>query len=212
MLIGVVASTFGAGAILIGAGNRIRRTSAAEAHALWVKYWIYAGVVGGIMLCALERVLLIVVLLTMAGLCAREALRIGSYASAIWVLASVGFAIMTRNIVTLYLVVAATDAFAQLGGRLLGGPLLCPRLSPGKRVSGALCGIVAGAGMGLLLGLRPETALALALAGQAGDLAASKAKRTAGVKDFGSALPGHGGLMDRFDSLWGAAPLGAFIC
>lgn len=211
-MVEVVMCMFGAGAILVGAGNRVRQTPAREARALWVKYWTYAGIVGGIMLCTLERALLIAVLLTVAALCVREALRIGSYTSAIWVLASAGFALMTRNFLTLYLVVASTDAFAQLGGRLLGGPYLCPRLSPSKRVSGAFCGVVAGTGMGLLLGLRPETALVLALAGQAGDLAASKAKRTAGVKDFGNGLPGHGGFMDRFDSVWGAALLGAFIC
>jgi CDP-diglyceride synthetase len=212
MTVEVVACMFGAGAGLIGAGNRIRRTPAREARALWVKYWTYAGIVGGIMLCTLERALLIAVLLTVAALCVREALRIGSYTSAIWVLVSAGFALLTQDFLILYLVVAATDAFGQLGGRLLGGPRLCPRLSPGKRVSGALCGIVVGVGVGLLLGLRPEAAAAVALAGQAGDLAASKAKRAAGVKDFGNALPGHGGLMDRFDSLWGAAPFGAFLC
>ena len=212
MMVAVVACMFGAGAILMGAGNRVRQTSATEARALWMKYWMYAGIIGSIMLCALERALLVAALLMVAALCVREALRIRSYASAVWVVVSLGFALMTRNFLTLYLVVAATDAFAQLGGRLLGGPHLCPRLSPGKRVSGALCGIVAGAGMGLLLGLQPGAAIALALAGQAGDLAASKVKRAAGVKDFGNALPGHGGLMDRFDSLWGAAPLGAFLC
>jgi phosphatidate cytidylyltransferase len=212
MMVEVVVCMFGAGAILMGAGTRVRRTSAKEAHALWVKYWMYAGIVGGIVLCAQECALLVAVLLMVAALCVREALRIRSYTSAVWVLTSLGFALMARNFLILYLVVAATDAFSQLGGRLLGGPHLCPRLSPGKRVSGALCGIVAGASMGLLLGIQAGAAVALALAGQAGDLAASKVKRAAGVKDFGTALPGHGGLMDRFDSLWGAAPLGAFLC
>jgi phosphatidate cytidylyltransferase len=212
MMLEAAAGMFGAGAILVGAGNRVRRASTTEARALWVKYWMYAGIVGGIMLCALERPLLVTVLVIVAALCVREALRVRSYAAAIWVLASLGFALMARDFLVLYLVVASADAFAQLGGRLLGGPRLCPRLSPAKRVSGALCGVAAGAGMGFLLGLRPEAAVALALAGEAGDLAASKIKRRAGVKDFGGALPGHGGFLDRFDSLWGAAPLGAFLC
>lgn len=212
MMVEAVVGMFGAGAALVGVGNRVRKVPCAEARAIWAKYWTYAGIVGAMMVCALERALLVTALVTVAGLCVREALRIRSYAAAIWVLSSFGFALMAQDFLVLYLVVAAADAFAQLGGRLLGGPRLCPRLSPAKRVSGAVCGVAAGAGMGFLLGLRPEAAVALALAGEAGDLAASKIKRRAGVKDFGGALPGHGGFLDRFDSLWGAAPLGAFLC
>ncbi len=164
------------------------------------------------MLCALERTLLVAVLVAIALLCVWEVLRVRSYGAALWVLVSLGFALQARNFLTLYLVVAAADAFAQLGGRLVRGPRLCPRLSPGKTISGVLCGIAAGAAMGFLLGLPPHAAVMLVLASQAGDLAASRIKRNAGIKDFGGALPGHGGLMDRFDSLWGAAPLGGFLC
>ncbi len=111
----------------------------------------------------------------------------------------------------MYLVVAAADAFAQVGGRLLGGLRPWPKLSPEKTLSGTLCGIGVAAMVGYFLGIRPETAVALAVAGLVGDLVASKIKRSVGIKDFGRALPGHGGFMDRFDSLWGAAPVGALL-
>lgn len=208
----IVSGMFGAGAVMISAGNRFRRVSPAEARTVWIKYFSYAVIVGGIILCTAQRVLLVAVLLAIAARCLQEVLRLGAHAAAYWVLISLGFALATGNFLTLYLIVAANDAFAQLGGRLFGGPKIWPRLSPGKTLSGALCGITGAVAMAVLLGLLPQSGLALAIAGQAGDLAASKIKRRAGVKDFDDSLPGQGGFMDRFDSLWGAAPLGVFLC
>ena len=212
MVVAVVAGMFGAGALLIGIGNRARGASALEARAIWTKYFSYAGIVVGLMLCALSRGALVTALTAVGILCVCEVVRIRAYWAAVWVAASTLFALLTPNFLAIYLVVAAGDAFAQLGGRLLGGPRLWPSLSPKKTLSGALCGIVAAALAGYFVGIRPDEAAALALAGLAGDLTASKIKRSAGIKDFGNALPGHGGFMDRFDSLWGAAPLGAFLC
>ncbi len=212
MIAAMVAGMFGAGALLIEAGNRARGASALEARALWIKYLTYAGIVGGMMLFAMARPALVIALVAIGVLCVREVVRVRAYWAAVWVAASTCFALLAQNFLAIYLVVAAGDAFAQLGGRLLGGPRLWPRLSPQKTLSGALCGIVAATLMGHFVGVRPDKAAALALAGLAGDLTASKIKRSAGIKDFGGALPGHGGFMDRFNSLWGAAPLGAFLC
>ncbi len=111
-------------------------------------------------------------------------------------------------------VVIATDVFGYFAGRTIGGPKIFPRISPKKTWSGTVAGwigaalisipFVTGGGAGWeLLGI----AVAVSMAGQMGDVAESALKRRAGVKDSSSILPGHGGLMDRFDSMLGASIL-----
>ncbi len=103
------------------------------------------------------------------------------------------------------------DTFAFLVGRAVGRRQLAPSTSPGKTWEGAIGGLVGsiGAGAGLLYALDLDASLAQALvlgavagvAGQAGDLVESRLKRMAGVKDSGSMIPGHGGALDRLDSM-----------
>ena len=117
-----------------------------------------------------------------------------------------------------------TDVFAYFTGRLLGRHKLAPAVSPKKTVEGAIggavgCllffGAVALAFEALVLkdhghvNLLPVLLIALpcAVAGMLGDLVASTIKRSLKIKDFGSLMPGHGGIMDRFDSLILLAPL-----
>lgn len=110
----------------------------------------------------------------------------------------------------------ATDTGAYAVGRALGRHRLAPRLSPHKTWEGAVGGFVAGAlvagGGGWALNLDPPvvTAVALALvlppAAEAGDLLESALKRRAAIKDFSHLLPGHGGLLDRLDSVLLVAP------
>ena len=108
------------------------------------------------------------------------------------------------------------DSTAYYGGRAFGTHRLAPRISPGKTVEGAIAGAVASVGLGTflgheLLGLSYSWLLAVSLitagAGQIGDLAESALKRGAEVKDSGATLPGHGGFLDRIDSLLFAAPV-----
>ena len=119
-------------------------------------------------------------------------------------------------------VVWATDVGAFATGRLVGGPKLAPRLSPAKTWSGAAGGLLAGALVGLAVAMLTEfspsrSAVAVALglslllsaAGQLGDLFESVIKRRFGVKDSGALIPGHGGVLDRLDSLLFAAPTAA---
>ena len=103
------------------------------------------------------------------------------------------------------------DAAAYFGGRALGKRKLCPTISPKKTVEGAVCYLVGGVIAALICRAAfvyafhmpmPGIVLGLigALAGQIGDLSASLLKRAADIKDYGSIFPGHGGVMDRFDS------------
>lgn len=115
------------------------------------------------------------------------------------------------------LIAVAADSGAYYAGRALGRHKLCPSLSPGKTVEGMVGGVGAGLALTALavwfffpaINLLHSLALAfiLALASVVGDLAESLLKRGAGVKDSGALLPGHGGLLDRIDSLLLVVPL-----
>ena len=109
-------------------------------------------------------------------------------------------------------VVVASDVAGYFAGRLLGGPKFWPAISPKKTWSGTVAGWVGAALVGAgfaLAGLAGWALVALsvpvALAGQMGDIAESWLKRRAGVKDSSALIPGHGGLLDRFDALIFAA-------
>lgn len=112
-------------------------------------------------------------------------------------------------------IVWAADSGAYFVGRALGRRKLAPRVSPGKTWAGFWGGLASAALLGLfvapLLG-QPRLALAgvtvvVALFSVVGDLTESLLKRHAGVKDSGNLIPGHGGMLDRFDSLLAASPL-----
>jgi len=114
------------------------------------------------------------------------------------------------------------DTLAYFGGLRWGRRKLAPNVSPNKTVEGAIAGftgsVAAGAlfgwlvfgvwlGQGITAPLAAVGAAAIAIAGQIGDLAESLLKREAGVKDSGRLLPGHGGVLDRFDALIPAIPV-----
>lgn len=114
----------------------------------------------------------------------------------------------------MFAVVWTTDIAAYFSGRAIGGPKLWPQVSPNKTWSGAIGGTLAGTLMGGLVAMLAAGAgliipwsvvivlmasLLASIAGQAGDLAELALKRRAGVKDSGSLIPGHGGVMDRLD-------------
>lgn len=117
-------------------------------------------------------------------------------------------------------IVVASDSTAYVVGRIVGGPKLAPRISPGKTRSGALGGL-AGAGLaGLFVasgsGLEAlagafSWGMVLGFFAQCGDLVESWIKRRVSVKDSGWLIPGHGGLLDRFDGLLAAAPVAALV-
>ena len=116
-----------------------------------------------------------------------------------------------------FLVTWASDTAAYYVGSSFGTHKLAPRMSPGKTIEGAIAGLVGSVLMAGIakFGFMPWldlkdcliVGLLLGSIGQAGDLFESRLKRHAGVKDSGTILPGHGGLLDRVDSLIFTAPV-----
>ena len=125
------------------------------------------------------------------------------------------------NVFVLLLVIWASDVGAYVAGRAFGGWKLAPSISPAKTWSGALGGVAAAAAVGFAASVvlgnalgspRPTGFAALiAVIAQAGDLFESHLKRQFGVKDSGSMIPGHGGLLDRLDAVLTAAPATALL-
>ncbi len=117
------------------------------------------------------------------------------------------------------------DTAAMYVGKLVGGPKLAPIVSPGKTRSGSVAGLVGGVGAAVIFNAVAMTpsgftvtmveavvfGLVLAVAAQIGDLAESLFKREAGIKDSSGLIPGHGGVLDRFDALYFVVPIAAML-
>jgi phosphatidate cytidylyltransferase len=124
-------------------------------------------------------------------------------------------------------ITVSTDVGAYFTGLALKGPKLAPSISPGKTWSGAVGGLMCAFALGTTykilllwnLGLKDFSSvyvwalasLSLSVLSQAGDLFESRLKRMAGVKDSGGLIPGHGGVLDRLDSLLFVAPALALL-
>ena len=138
-----------------------------------------------------------------------------------------GYYLLIRNfedggllIIFLLLIVWLSDIASYYGGKLFGKKPLAPVVSPNKTVEGAIAGLAGSLAAGVIAGfwfldhIMMEHCLLVAFIcgtiGQFGDLAESLLKRHVGIKDSGNILPGHGGVLDRIDSLLFAGP--AFYC
>lgn len=122
----------------------------------------------------------------------------------------------TKYIWMIFTIAFGTDTFAYLVGSTMGKHKLSPKLSPKKSVEGAIGGIIGSLITTLIysyyFAIKPLWSIALlaiiaSMLAQIGDLAASKLKREAGIKDYGNIIPGHGGILDRFDSIIFVAPI-----
>ena len=136
--------------------------------------------------------------------------------------AIIGFENSAPLIIGLVLIVAAVDTGSYFAGRTFGKTPMAPVLSPKKTWEGLAGGAAGAFAMTLVISLidyfdqfeLPSSlwlALALFVTSPLGDLAESMIKRSLGIKDMGSIIPGHGGLLDRVDALLFAVPVGYFV-
>lgn len=109
-------------------------------------------------------------------------------------------------------IVVVTDIAGYFAGRIIGGPKFWPAISPKKTWSGTVAGWVGAMGVGAIIaattGMGPTIivfSIIISFASQMGDIAQSALKRKVGIKDSSNLIPGHGGVFDRFDGMFGAA-------
>jgi len=127
----------------------------------------------------------------------------------------------TKFIWLIFTIAFGTDTFAYIIGSTMGKHKLSPKLSPKKSVEGAIGGIIGSLLVTVIYSYYFEIgpiwilaclAIIASIFAQIGDLAASKLKREAGIKDYGNIIPGHGGILDRFDSIIFVAPIVFYFC
>jgi phosphatidate cytidylyltransferase len=152
----------------------------------------------------------------------------GTVMGTLWICGGLSFLLLLRNVpehgrlalFTVLIAVWAGDTFAYFGGRLVGRHKMAPSTSPGKTWEGFISGTAATIFVSFValykqdfLSIWQSIALgvALAVAAPLGDLFESLLKRDAGVKDSGTLLGGHGGMLDRLDAFFFAAPAAYFV-
>jgi phosphatidate cytidylyltransferase len=236
-LLTYVGLLFSIGAILIVLIHAAKKTPYRQRKADWLKYGIYMMIIIGILLSAyLGKIAVAGLVLLIAAGGARElytnirnmrlpatALSVACFVVLAFFLAHLLIGedpLWFPSFAYLFLVVSVTDSFSQLWGRLLGRHKLCPVISPAKTVEGLVGGFasaVAAAFLFQFLAPAPGKtvpiviAVTLAASATAGDLLFSLIKRRMAIKDFSQLLPGHGGVLDRFDSLIVAAPVSYWL-
>jgi phosphatidate cytidylyltransferase len=229
-LIAFLESGFVIGALAMALGSR--GTDAPTKKTRWLKFFSYAVIVhvsvaafgsGGIVAAGFSLAIAFIGMIEIVRAQLRRGFRghhgcIAAGAILFFILLAGSMLAVIRSctaveVLYVYLVIAVLDSYSQLTGQIFGKHRLAPRISPNKTVEGVIGG--AGAAMftavffrafiGEGIGSALLTGVLLTLAGVAGDLSASAFKRYNGIKDYGSILPGQGGVIDRYNSFIAAS-------
>jgi len=186
---------------------------------------IEAVYLGGLWLALLAGVAMVIMMWEWQRLCIRRPkwLAFGAFYLIIPCVALVWLRLLPESglwhVIWLFGIIWTADSGAYFTGRTFGGPKLAPRISPNKTISGAIGGLVCAMLMSTALGYFLQVPLlpmalwggVLAVASIIGDLLESAIKRHFGIKDSSSIIPGHGGVLDRLDSLLTTAPVLALL-
>jgi len=196
--------------------------------ALLIPAFLFVGGFTGAMLLYAAAAMAVFIVLAVSGRDARDGLLTGLpmlYPGLLFVFFTAMVCVPEKEVSQFLIIIAfastvITDSFAYFTGMLLGKHKLCPKISPKKTVEGAIGGTVFGTAAVVVFGIFAQgvfgvdiafywyivLGLALSVLAQFGDLAASIIKRKFGVKDFGRIMAGHGGAMDRLDSVLFISP------
>ena len=187
----------------------VNKRKPAEAKQRWVKYITYFVIVltmiamiwyGAFLLASVIIITIGLVEMVLVGKNKRNVMTIGLVVYAVIAWLFILYA-QTSYALALYVVVLTFDGFSQISGQLFGKHKLASKVSPGKTVEGLIGGLLIAVLTSYLLHENIVTGLIICAAALAGDLLASFYKRKCGVKDYSNLIPGHGGVLDRFDSL-----------
>ena len=196
----------------------INKKKPVEARQRWTKYLVYFFIVVTILGCIRAGVFnFAAIVIVVFGLF--EIVRIGRGKNTIMIVALLLYSAIAYGFVffsywatevdqmSLYVIVLSFDGFSQISGQLFGKTKLAPSISPGKTIEGLTGGALIAIATSTLLWYneplqnRIPFGFFVCVMALAGDLLASYYKRKCGVKDYSSLIPGHGGFLDRFDSL-----------
>ena len=228
----IIGALFLLGAVMIALTHKMRPRDRSATKADWGKYTVMAAIVAAFLGAALAgRIFMGILLAAIAltgsfelyrNLSRKNCLSLLQFFPCIIALtACLGHLLLgaagpwESSVIFVFLLVTSHDSFSQLWGKFIGRTRLCPRLSPNKTVEGLAGGIITTVALavGLSFLLPSYSAMTLATFGlvvsissTAGDLSFSYIKRKMNIKDFSGLIPGHGGVLDRFDSLIVAGP------